>query len=386
MKKTWKRLSFDKRVLIQAGVNAGYTQGQIAKYIGVSKATVCRELKRNSIKRPGDDVPCPQQKHGLCNKCTKSSWCTKAKRYYDCTTADEKSKALASQSRRKSYLSTEEIKIIDEIVSDGVIKGQSIYHIYLSNPELKKICCENTIRRLVYRGALSVKKHELRRYVRFKHTPKKQNREIRLRDVGVLFGRSYSDYLKYVESHPKKNIVQYDSLLGKKTDRKAILTITFPKYGFQFGVLILKYSAPSVLNHIRGIFKRIGDEAVKKIFPINISDNGAEFSYFNKIEANDDGEVLCRTYFTSPYKATDKAECERLHELVRYVLPKGRSLDSLDQKDLNELFSHINSYVRKSQQGQTPYDLVKQRFGIEFLNAIGIKRIPKKKVRLVPII
>ena len=125
---------------------------------------------------------------------------------------------------------------------------------------------------------------------------------------------------------------------------------------------------------------------MKHIFPINLADNGTEFSYFSKIEENEEGEKICSTYFTSPYKATDKATCERLHELVRYFLPKGYSLNDLTQEMIEEMYFHINSYVRKSQGDQTPYDLIKRKFGEDFLKTLGIRKIPKKKVRLLPLI
>ena len=46
-----------------------------------------------------------------------------------------------------------------------------------------------------------------------------------------------------------------------------------------------------------------------------------------------------------PYKTTDKAVCERLHNLVRYFLPKGHSLDTLNQEDVDEMYSHINLMI-----------------------------------------
>ena len=134
------------------------------------------------------------------------------------------------------------------------------------------------------------------------------------------------------------------------------------------------------------LFKHLGTELTKKIFPINLADNGIEFSYFNQIEIDNNGEKICSTYFTNPYKATDKAECERLHELVRYFLPKGKSLNSLNQEQVNEMFSHINSYIRESKKDKTPYDMVSKKFGKEFLDTIGIRRIPNKLVTLKQII
>ena len=120
----------------------------------------------------------------------------------------------------------------------------------------------------------------------------------------------------------------------------------------------------------------------RKIFQINLSDNGVEFSYFNEIEYDDNGEFICRTFFTNPYKATDKPHCERYHEFIRYMIPKGRSLDFLTQEKVNWMFSQINSYVRKELNDQTPYDLVRRKYGQEFLDKIGIFRVEKKKVDL----
>ena len=114
--------------------------------------------------------------------------------------------------------------------------------------------------------------------------------------------------------------------------------------------------------------------------------NGNEFSYFNQIEIDNNGEKICSTYFTNPYKSTDKAECERLLNLVRYFLPKGKSLNSFNQEQVNEMFSHINNYIRESKKDKTPYDMVLKKFGKEFLDTIGIRRVPNKLVVLKQII
>ena len=50
------------------------------------------------------------------------------------------------------------------------------------------------------------------------------------------------------------------------------------------------------------------------------------------------------------------------------------------------MYSNINSYVRKGKGDRAPYDIVRRKFGEGFLKGIGIRRVPKKKVRLLPII
>ena len=69
---------------------------------------------------------------------------------------------------------------------------------------------------------------------------------------------------------------------------------------------------------------------------------------------------------------------------VIYLIPKGVSLDFLTQEKVNLMFSHINSYVRASNKNKTPYELTLDLFGQEFMEAIGIKRIPAKDVCLKP--
>ena len=83
-------------------------------------------------------------------------------------------------------------------------------------------------------------------------------------------------------------------------------------------------------------------------------------------------------FFTNPYRSTDKASCERNHEFIRYVIPKGKSLDFLTQEKVELLFSHINSYVRESNKNKTPYDLMVERFGIEFMGLLVLSEFHPK--------
>lgn len=386
-RKIRKQLDLQDRMIINACLNSKMNFTDIGKRLDVDKSTISREVRRNSYTKNGEDRECGKKINGLCNKCKTACVCRAKKRYYDCFIADKKSKERASNSRNKIKLPAEIVSKIDEVVSPGVKKGQSLHHVYIANPELQNICSERTIRRFCYRGILSIRPHELRRYVRFYHRLKKEtSSRPYVREIKVLIGRTYVDYSKKVRSNPTKNVIQLDSVMGAATDKKAILTITLPKYGLQFGRLIRKNNPNDVNRALKSIFKEIGSEKVKKIFPIILADNGIEFSYLNQIEFDDDGEKICSTYFTNPNKPTDKACCERLHELVRYVLPKGKSLDGLTQGIVNEIFSNINSYVRESQSNKTPYELVKKRFGKQFLDKIGIFEIEKKKVRLLELI
>lgn len=80
----------------------------------------------------------------------------------------------------------------------------------------------------------------------------------------------------------------------------------------------------------------------------------------------------------------------RNHEFIRLVLPKGShyflptSFDALTQEDVDLMMSHINGYVRAASGDKTPYDLMTQKFGVEFADLFNIRRIPANDVILKP--
>ena len=194
-----------------------------------------------------------------------------------------------------------------------------------------------------------------------------------------FFKRTYTDLQRYLKNHPDARVVQFDSVIGKREDKYAILTITFPMERFQFGLRILKSDPESVYGKLHDFFSKLGYKKTKAIFPILLADNGIEFNTFHNLEKFD-----IKVYFTNPYRSTDKAECERNHEFIRYIIPKGKTLDNLTQEDINLMFSHINSYIRESNQNKTPFELIKERFGSEFLEFIGIKHVEPNDVVLKP--
>lgn len=379
------RLTTEERMVIQACLTKNMTLTEIARRLKRDKSTISREIAKNTIKVYGVDyVECIHYKENfLCNSCRyRHRNCYHTKYYYDFKKADDKAKKQRHESCKGSRLKISDVKYIDSILIEEIRNlRQSLHHVYIANPALQKICSERTIRRLIYRGEVSVKPHELRRYVRYKHSSK-TNEKLPLKDITVIIGRTYTDYLSFVEKHKRLNIVQYDSVIGKVDDDKAILTITFKKYNFQFGLLIKKSDQNDVQRKIKQLFRRLGNNVVKEIFPINIADNGIEFSRFNEIEIGLYGEKVCRTFFTTPYRSNDKSECERNHELIRYFIPKGISMNKLTQEQVNYMFSNINSYVRKSKGDKTPYDIVLRKFGKAFLDSIGITKVEKKKVDL----
>jgi IS30 family transposase len=249
-KTVYKRLTIDNRMDIQAAIHDGKTISEISHMLGVSKSTISRELNRKMIK----GMFCSTIKSiAACNVCSKKYYCNyHPKLYYDYKVSEDKAQDLRMTPRRKSRLSKGVIKEIDEIVTPLIMRGQSLHHIYVSDINLQMLCLERTLRRLIYRRELSVSPSSLRRYVRFPHHLPKKEKSLVIRDIRYIIGRKYSDYLNYVKAHQGISRVEYDSVIGKINDFQAILTITFVKYDFQFGLLIKKGDSSSVLEVLKG--------------------------------------------------------------------------------------------------------------------------------------
>ena len=113
-----------------------------------------------------------------------------------------------------------------------------------------------------------------------------------------------------------------------------------------------------------------------------MSDNGTEFDNLSDLEIDEDGMVLCRVFYTRAYRSSDKAECERNHELFRYIRKKGKTLDTLDEMDIEIVNANINSYPRKSLKWKSPIEAMKERYGDDIIELLGIKEIKRKDVKL----
>lgn len=401
--KKFKHFTNHDRINLQAAILKPYDLEYTAIKLNKSASSIYRELKKYCVIYEGRKtcshcaicetcekiryfkscpkfvpIECEKLKKFpyVCNRCEDKANCRLTKYYYNCEEAINKSKALLSTSRRRIKISKDQIQIFDEILFDRInLKGQGLHHIYVTTIEIKILISERTLRRYIYSGIFRTKPHNLRRFTSFKHkkapVPKRN-----ILKIERLECRTYDYFLKRIEVEGQNKVFQYDSVIGKKSDKKAILTITHVVTNFQFGILIEKDSCESVNNAFSKI-KQLFGEKFKDIFRINLSDNGIEFLDFY-LNENLKEEIF--VYYADPYKSCNKAECERNHEFIRYFIPKGISLNDLTQDKINEMFSHINSYVREALNDLTPYEAFKNEFGEDVIAKLQIKFIEPQNV------
>ena len=79
-----------------------------------------------------------------------------------------------------------------------------------------------------------------------------------------------------------------------------------------------------------------------------------------------------------------KGSCEVTHELLRRIVPKGKSWNTYTQKDISLMMSHINSYARSKLNDKSPFLLFSMLFGKEIATAFQIIHIGADDINLSP--
>ena len=409
-------LTESHRIKIEHYLNENYSYRKIAELLNVNVSTISREVKRNirtysisnhmvivecihkdncerlkgSSKSKMCSINCPDYElrkcdrfstknaKPVCNSCPNNAKCKLARKKYIANVANNKYE-LRIILRPKIRITQEQFDFINKLFSEKMTKGQSISVIYQNHKD-EIMISENTVRNYLKRGLLKSNQLDM---IRPRFTANKSVKRRVIKNVDLLNGRTYEDYINYTKEKDIL-IVQLDTVVGKLVDNKKILTIHWPSFHFQIGILLEKLSPAFVNNALMELKNKLGLETYKILFQVILTDNGIEFSLLDEIENDENGELITKVFFCDPYKSSQKASCERNHEFIRYVLPKGVSFDNLNQKDVDLIFSHINSTPRNSLGFKTPFELFKTAFGIEVLRILNINEINKDDVHLKP--
>ena len=238
-------------------------------------------------------------------------------------------------------------------------------------------------------GWLHVRNIDLRRKVTYKPRKKRKKSE-KAADGDQFYYRyehTYEDYKRYVENHPNCSVVQMDTVVGTKSRGQRILTMLFMKTGIMLMILIPDGKAKTVVDVFDFLLNILGMEDFRSLFDVILTDNGPEFRWTDYLEwAPYTGERRCRVFYCDPMASWQKAELEKNHEFIRYVIPKGKSLDGYNHNDMTVLMNHINSTKRLSLNGRCPYEMVAE--GDEsmklLMELMGMDTIPADDVHLKP--
>jgi len=425
-----KHLSYDDRLDIEKYLKENYSISEISRRLNRHKSTISREITlRTSTQRKGCyghsynaciyrfdcdmknictsgkcsnkhvsccrfcdkcNNNCQHFKEDICAKLTTSPYvcngcddrnkCTLTKKIYSAKFAQKDYEDLLVESRVGIEISSEELQRINDIITPLVNNGQSIHHIHSNNRNTIMVS-ERTLYKYIDDQILSVKSIDLPRKVRYR--PRKRIQMGYKVDTKCLESRRYEDYLNFIDRNKDISIVQMDTVEGRKGG-KVLLTIHFIDTSFMLMFLRDANDSKSVTEWFKWIYCAVGAEYFQTLFPVILTDNGSEFSDPEKIEKIQGEDKLTNIFYCYPYSSFLKPEIENNHELIRRIIPKGKSMDNLTQDNIQLVMSHINSYTRKKLNDQSPFDSFSSRYGFKLIDALGIEKINPNDIILKP--
>jgi IS30 family transposase len=240
---------------------------------------------------------------------------------------------------------------------------------------------ESTLRRMVNDCNLDARNLDLRSTVQRK-VRRKRNTDYKAMNT-IKDGHKYEDYLAYMEDNDVA-VVQMDCVEGAKTDNAVLLTLHFTSCHLQLALILDDQTTAEVVAALDKVEETLGPVLFSQCFPVILTDNGHEFADIEGIERSVAGGKRTKVFFCEPRRSDEKGACENNHKYIRYILPSGSTLEPYDQTDISLMMDHVNSFMRASIGGMTPYQMGRMLLPEDFFLLLGLTEIEPDKVLLKP--
>lgn len=424
------RLTLSDRAAIEAGIYGRQTFAEIGRKIGKTSTAISREIRKNctrvsGVQVPGNDCnnargckikvlcnnkecgrkcvhcktidcrticrrynnkPCTQLSKPpyVCNVCGYRRTCKYERAYYIAAQADAASKRRYSESRCGPQLDKHEMTELDALVSPLIQKGQPLTHIFSAHSEDIQVS-QRTLYNYIEYGHLSVGNLDLRRKVGYRPR-KKKKKETSEGFINLQFRkeRTYTHFEQHLKENPNLPYVEMDTVKGVREHGKRMLTMLFTQNDLMLLFIMPDGTADSVVDIFDWLTNALGLETFRVLFPAILTDNGSEFKRVQDLEQTTDGTQRTQIFYCDPQASWQKPHIEKNHEFIRYVLPKGKSLNPYDQNDMMVLMSHINSIRRRKHKGKSPMELAASPEFEKLKAVLEIKEVPADDIILSP--
>lgn len=311
--RTYTQLTRGKRYQIRALLKAGFSQSEMAFYLGVHKSTISREIRRNR----GDKGYRPRQAH---------------------------EKALA-----RRYAAAKRIKmtpVMIELVNHYIRQDFSPEQVsgFLAREHKIKISHET-----IYKHIWSDKRKGGTLYKHLRHSNRKNRKRYGTKERrGRIPGQVSIDLRPYVvDAKTRIGDWELDTITGKNSK----------------GYLVTVVERRSKLTLIKRVPDRQSDQIAKAVIQLLrpykskvltiTADNGREFARHIKISKS----LKADFYFAHPYHAWERGLSENTNGLIRQYFPKKLDFRKIDDKGIEHVMERLNNRPRKTLGFATPNDM-----------------------------
>ena len=314
---SWTHITKEDRFKIQAWIEVGKCQKEIAIRLNKNQPAISKELRRNSYPNGRYDAG---HAHSLTQKRRKSG-----KRQSKKLVSDPALAATIISSLRAKR-SPEQINGRRKRLGKKTVCHETIYqYLYKERPDLILLLRQ---KKGGYRRRRGTKEREKRRELAKKQWITDRPLEINQR---ISLGHWEGDTIRGKEK---------TTAIGTHVERFS---------GYAFGCLLLHATARSMRETTISGFRKIPKE--KRLS--ETYDNGSEFAEHELI-----AKVLAiQIYFALAYHSWERGSNENFNGLLREYFPKGTPFATLTQKDVDRAIYSLNHRPRKRLNYLTPYEV-----------------------------
>ena len=397
--RSYARLTRHERQTIARMLDRGRSCREIAAELGRAPSTVANEVARHrfvTAPRSLAGEPAPADLSGACERLQRWPRCCNGCRAarirsctmrprvrYDARAAQRAAEEELRESRRGIDETEGSVAAKLEAIRGCLRRGLSPAQIAATRPDLG--LSASTIYRWVDAGYAEMTNMELRRKVGYK----KRSRKAPRRATRHSARRSHGEFMRLPEDE-RASAWEMDTVEGARADSARLLTLYHRPTSFQLAIPIADGTCASALAGLRLVRGALGGDGMRRVFGLVATDNGGEFADEGAIAAllgERDGET--RLYYCDPARADQKGGCEKNHEEIRKLLPKGRGIrfDRLTRADAALVMSQVNSEPRGKLAWRTPSEMLLAAFGGDagaLLDAFGVERLTPSELDLTP--
>jgi IS30 family transposase len=327
----------------KASKNKKKTQRELAFIMGISPATISRELKRGLV------------------TLRDSQWCDYDSYSADVAQDDYDKKATHKGPGLKIGKDHALAKHIEQkILKDKYSPDAVIMEISTGKYQFDTTISTRTLYNYIENGVfLNLTNKDLPRQGK---TQKRRYRRVRKaqRNVG---GKSIIQRPKEADNRLEYGHWEMDCIeSGKHKGRSCLLVMVERMTRETIIFKLLSQKQEEVQKRIDRLERSMGRKRFAKKFKSITVDNGSEFLNWPKLEKSCLAQHKKRTqiYYCHPYSSWERGSNEQINGHIRRFIPKGSDISKYTNKRIKEIERWLNSYPRRILDGMSAKDAIKQ--------------------------
>jgi len=323
----YRKLVKEDRILIAQWKNSGYSNIQIAKWLGRNKSTIGRELAGNSFEG----------------------------RIYEPLHAQHKAEERKVRAWRVGKHPLKNLGIYQYTI-DKLREGWSPEQIsgrleleYEDNDSMQ--ICHESIYAFIYSDAPQARNLRLWEYLRRKQARRRVRRGRKSQRVKIPDRVSIHTRSETIEKKVQVGHWEGDSIAGKghknglHTEYERVTSVTKIKR-------LHRINSKATIRAQTLIFTCLPKELRRSV----TLDNGSEMVEHKKL--ND--KLGIKTYFADPYSSWQRGGNENANLWIRYYFPKGTDFSKVTEEEIQDVEDELNGRPRKRLGFKTPMEVFQE--------------------------